>query len=243
MSDRTEYAKILRWYAPTSGVTGMKTSITIPSKYNSTNNVVIGGSRGNGFINFYIAADGADHHVECGLSTNWANQQVNWHYFWTDADKGSDGGNWVIAPGSTIPIELSINSSKTAIDFKVNGIIAKSFTGTFSSIPATLTQVRLVIAACDQMFVKKDSAGNVIPDTVPSPLPSWKTYHNQVICSNIQYRNTSNTWITCTSSNSTPPTTDLHWPVPSASHLHTGSPLNYIREVSAGQVIASLKTF
>jgi hypothetical protein len=242
MSAETEYAKVLRWYAPSSGVTGMRTTITLPTKYNSTDSVVMKGRKGNGFVNFYIAADGAGHHVECGLSINYENRQGNWHYFWTDGGSGTaGGGDWVIAPGSTVPIEVSINSSKTAIDFKVNGVTAKSFTGTFSD-PATLSNVRLVIASCDQNFVKLEN-GKVVPDIVPVPLPDWTLLHNQVTCSNIQYRNTSNTWVTCTSTNSSPPTEELHWPIPSASHPHQGEPFNFIKQISSGQLIASLKDF
>lgn len=174
---KTEYAKLVRWYPPASGVTGIKTTITIPSD----GNTAILGRHGNGFINFYLAADGAGHHLECGVSTSYQHQGKKWHWFytWADVDSGGDP-TWSFRPGQVVPIELSINSSKTAIDYIVNGQVVKSFPGKLT----TLTNTRLVVAACDQNFPANG---------VPKPLPEWNTTHNQVVCSNFQYRNTSNT--------------------------------------------------
>lgn len=58
MSDLTEYAKVLRWYVPASGVTGLRTTITLPGTDSNGFSSQIGGSNGSGFINFYLAGDG-----------------------------------------------------------------------------------------------------------------------------------------------------------------------------------------
>lgn len=246
MSDLTEYAKVLRWYVPSSGVTGLRTTITLPGWDSKGFSSQIGGSNGSGFINFYVAGDGGEitlpngrkavGHYECGLSQSYAEAAKDgkkWHWFYTEANIGDDGGQYVYSPGSTWPIELSIKNSNV-LEFKVNGVVAKQFTtGPYTS----LSNARLVIAACDKVY-----------PSAPATLDDWNTLHNQVTCSNIQHRNTSGTWITCTSSNSTPPTPygtgrtsdELHWP---KGKTHVGTPQAYIMQTSNGQLIASLKRF
>lgn len=178
-----------------------------------------------GFINFYLAVIGSSTGYECGLSTYKSKaDEDKWHWFW-NTGSANDGGSYNIAGSAAVPVELSINASKT-LNFKVNGTVVKTFvgaTGTFSS----LTSARLIIAACDQDF----------GSNVPSPLPNWNTLHYQVTCSNIQYRNSSGTWVTISGS---PDPTEF-WPTPSASHPHTGTPADYTRSVSTGKIIASLK--
>ncbi|TVX91687.1 hypothetical protein [Paenibacillus agilis] len=226
----TEYAKLARWYTPSDGVTGVKTTMTIPTA------AAILARNGNGFINFYLSADGSGHHVECGISTSFKHQGDKWHWFYTWARNGSGGDDtWSFRPGQVVPIELSINADKTALDYIVNGAVVKSFPGTYS----TLTSVRLVVGACDQNF----PAGRV-----PDPLPDWATTHSAVTCSEFQYRDSAGSWITCTASNSTPPTphgsgqssAEVHWPSPTSKYPHKGLPFEYSLEISPGTLIASL---
>lgn len=250
-----EYAKIIRWYAPkTIDVTGMKTTMTLPS----SGGTQIVGNKGNGFINFYLAADGTAAngvitHIESGLSTNYEKQGSKWHWFYTGG--GGGGGLYDINPGSTISLELSINAAKTGFNFIVNGVTR----GTFPVAGITkLTNVRLVVGACGNKYQRYAADGITIipePETVPNPLPAWDTLHYQVTCSNIQYRNATGTWVTCTSTNSHPPTTGLynkdtnpygevHWPIQNGVVFpHQGTPMYYTTNVSSGLLQASLKKF
>ncbi|GIO38266.1 hypothetical protein J41TS12_31270 [Paenibacillus antibioticophila] len=249
MSDLTEYAKVLRWYVPSSGVTGLRTTITLPGTDSNGFSSQIGGSNGSGFINFYLAGDAGKvtlpdgrivtGHYECGLSQSFAEalkKDKRWHWFYTEGYIGDDGGEYALSPGTTWPIELSISNSNLLV-YKVNGVVTKQFTtGPYTS----LSNARLVVAACDKVYPSEQA--------VPTPLDNWNTLHNQVTCANIQYRNTSGNWITCTPSNSTPPTSfgtgkasdELHWP---KGKTHVGTPKSYIMQISNGQLIASLKRF
>ncbi|GKS09580.1 hypothetical protein YDYSY3_05800 [Paenibacillus chitinolyticus] len=211
-----EYAKILRW-TKSDAVYGLKTNIQLPSSASV-------GTTG-GFINFYLGVYGSNTNYECGLSTNYT-EALNgkWHWFW-NTGAANDGGAFNLAAGSTVPIELSVNSSNK-LDFKVNGTVVKTFsgaTGTFGS----LTSARLVVEACDRSFT-----------TIPNPLPNWNTLHNQVVCSGISFRNSAGAWTVLSSANSTPPSSTTFWP---DGYAHTGTPADYTKVVSTGQLIASLK--
>lgn len=211
-ASETEYAKVIRWFAPTSVSSyGIRMNVTLPSA------ATIGGKNGNGFINFYLAASG----VEAGLSSS-VGQVVNNNWHWFCNGGSGDDGLYTFKAGQTHSIELSVNSSKQ-LAFYVDGSVKR----TIGSGYGALADTRMIIAACDQDFNK----------TPPSPLPAWNTTHNQVVCSDIQYRNASGNWVTFTNQ---PNATDT-FPVPKASHPHTGTPQDYVRVVSSGQIIASLK--
>lgn len=226
-----EYAKLFRWYAPTSTVYGLKASIKLPT---STS---LPAPLGNGFFNFYLAADGKDvdgntYHYECGLSQDLTNSYTSpyyWHWFWTTPSHGNGGGRWDIFPGSTVPLELSINPTTKQIEYKVNGVIQRTFVGNGRPFN-NLQNARLVIATCDQRFLTAPSQ--------TATLPAWSATHNTVTITNLQYRNAPGSWNNFTGT----PQGEVHWPVINNTTLpHQGTPLNYTYNVtSPGSLTASL---
>lgn len=216
--NETEYAKIIRWY-PQQTVYGIRMNVTLPTPNNNKAAAKIGGRNGNGFINFYLAGLG----VEAGLSTDVNNASLdNWHWF-CNGGSGSNGA-YTFLSGQTHSIELSM--SGTLINFKVDGEVKRTITQNTKSVSQTLNDARVIVAACDQDY----------PSTPPKPLDPWNTTMNQVVCSNVQYRNAAGNWVTF----STQPNATAYFPdLP--GYPHVGTPQDFVRVVSSGQLIASLK--
>lgn len=206
--NETEYAKIIRWY-PQQTAYGIRMNVTLPSA------AQIGGRNGNGFVNFYLAASG----VEAGLSSGIRQVIKNKYHWFCNGGTGSDG-DYDYLGGQTHSIEMSLTGKQ--INFKVDGVVKR----TISSSSDTLIDARVIVAACDQDY-------NATP---PKPLDPWNTTMNQVVCSNIQYRNAAGNWVTF----STQPNATAYFPeLP--GYPHVGTPQDFVRVVSSGQLIASLK--
>lgn len=206
--NETEYAKIIRW-KPQQTVYGIRMNVTLPTAAR------IGGRNGNGFFNFYLG--GSD--VEAGLSSSVTQVNLNnWHWFCNSKNPGT--GDYVYKGGDTHTIELSMSGKQ--VNFKVDGTVKR----TTDSENNNLTNPRMIIAACDQDY-------NATP---PKPLDPWNTTMNQVICSNIEYRNASGNWVTF----STQPDATDTFPALSG-YPHVGTPQDFVRVVSSGKIIASLK--
>ncbi|WP_230202433.1 hypothetical protein [Paenibacillus ihumii] len=130
----------------------------------------------------------------------------------------------MIKGGTTVPIELSLNGDHQ-LEYKVAGEVVKTFLAEEEPIDS-LTNARLVVAACDQKF-----------EVVPDPLPEWTTRHDVVICDHFSYRDSCGKWIMMSSLNSSPPTSTIFWPT---GYEHTGTPADYTTTLSAGKITAAL---
>ncbi|MCL9663608.1 hypothetical protein L2089_23430, partial [Paenibacillus hunanensis] len=109
---------------------------------------------------------------------------------------------------------------------KVDGEVKRTITQSSKSVSKTLNDARVIVAACDQNY----------PSTPPKPLDPWSTTMNQVVCSNVQYRNAAGNWVTF----STQPDATAYFPA-LPNYPHVGTPQDFVRVVSSGQLIASLK--
>lgn len=229
-----EYSKILRWNV-TQASRGMQANITLPSA-GSVKVPVYGG-----FVTAYVAIKYGGYSYECGLSIdNLHYQNDQWH--WTSAtsdnlESSKQDGTWgQFHGGDTVSLKLTLDDAvqangKKKLRFYVNSTLVRTFVRDFEASD-TLSEARLIIAANNQTY--PDAA------SVPNPLPAWGVLHNQITASNLMHKNTSNTWVAVTSSNSTPPAATEKNP---SNRVHQGTPLDYTMTVlpASSTIYASLK--
>lgn len=208
---KVEYAKVVKVLA-TGSNRGFQTQLTLPSATTMTD--------GGSYINFYCGLAG----FECGISKPGG--QTKWHWFVNNANGETNPPSqpFIYSDGSNVTIKLYIDDTTSKINFAVNGAIVHTSTNTYSSA----SDARLIIAACSTSWV---------PTAVPSPLPAWNVWHNQVVGASMKYKNATNAWINVTSSNST--ATPSHTP-----NVTTPVPVNYTYDANSlnlSTIYASLK--
>ncbi|MEB2282919.1 hypothetical protein LAV73_23660 [Lysinibacillus xylanilyticus] len=236
---KTEYAKLLTSYIP-GKIYGLRAVVTIPSKTWIAYNVK---NRGNGFLDAYLSLDrnknGNSYHYECGLSQIVGHASVwgelgkpgdgKWHSMYAAPNGQSDNSHpYDLAPGSDVPIELSINA-KGGLDFIVNYGVKKTFTDGSLTTSDGITNARVVIGACDQDY-------NSVSNIPGNPLTAWGTFTNQIVMKNIAYQTArGGAW---TLFDPTGKVNEVFWPV-NYTHQTTPQRFNYV--TSNGNLTASLK--
>lgn len=230
MSFKDEYAKLVRVTTRNSANKGFQATLKLPSSATVP--------QPYDYINFYCGFGP----WECGISIGNKpqckdpNGEIKWIWFANTPDPGDDPDNDKGAYRSSyrgiffnnsdvIKIRLE-RTTNDKIVFSVNDNAVYTSLKKYNEYSANLSNPSRLILAAGQ-------------NGLSNPLPPWRIWHNQVVVSNMQYKNSSNSWVKMTNANNI----ELDaWP----TDREHPEPKYYILDksnIGNAQIYASLKQF